>query len=48
MIALFKGLGLLLQDNELYNSPFEKQVDHWKNLSDQQIREEVSELAKAK
>ena len=48
MIALFKGLGLLLQDNELYNSPFEKQVDHWKNLSDQQIREEVSVLAKAK
>ena len=48
MIALFKGFGLLLQDNELYNSPFEKQVDHWKNLSDQQIREEVSVLAKAK
>jgi len=48
MIALFKGLGLLLEDNELYHSPFEKQVDHWKKLSDQQIREEVSLLAKAK
>jgi hypothetical protein len=48
MIALFKGLGLLLQDNELYRSPFEKQVAHWKNLSDEQIREEVALLAKAK
>ena len=48
MIALFKGLGLLLQDNELYRSPFEKQVEHWKNLSDAQIREEVGVLAKAK
>lgn len=48
MIALFKGLGLLLQDNELYSGPFEKQVEHWKNLSDEQIREEVGILAKAK
>ena len=48
MIALFKGLGLLLQDNELYSGPFEKQVEHWKNLSDEQIREEVGVLAKAK
>jgi hypothetical protein len=48
MIALFKGLGLLLQDNELYNSPFEKQVAHWKHLSEEQIREEVAVLAKAK
>jgi hypothetical protein len=48
MIALFKGLGLLLQDNELYNSPFEKQVAHWKSLSEEQIRKEVSVLAKAK
>jgi hypothetical protein len=48
MIALFKGLGLLLQDNELYRSPFEKQVAHWKNLSDEQIRDEVAVLAKAK
>jgi len=48
MIALFKGLGLLLQDNELYRSPFEKQVEHWKNLSDEQIRDEVGVLAKAK
>jgi hypothetical protein len=48
MIALFKGLGLLLQDNELYNSPFEKQVAHWRNKSEQQIREEVAVLAKAK
>ena len=48
MIALFKGLGLLLQDNELYSSPFEKQVEHWKNLEEDQIREEVALLAKAK
>jgi len=48
MIALFKGLGLLLQDNELYGSPFEKQVAHWRNKSEQQIREEVAVLAKAK
>ena len=39
MIALFKGLGLLLQDNELYSGPFEKQVEHWKNLSDEQMLE---------
>lgn len=48
MIALFKGLGLLLQDNELYRSPFERQVAHWRSLSEQQIREEVAVLAKAK
>ncbi len=48
MIALFKGLGLLLQDNELYNSPFDKQVAHWKNLSEEQIRAELALLAKAK
>ena len=48
MIALFKGLGLLLQDNELYHGPFDKQVAHWKNLSDEQIRQEVRLLAKAK
>ena len=41
MIALFKGLGLLLRDNELYSSPFEKQVAHWRSLSEQQIRDEV-------
>ncbi|MGB3393299.1 MAG: hypothetical protein WA956_07320 [Stenotrophomonas sp.] len=48
MVALFKGLGLLLQDNELYRSPFEKQVEHWQNLGDEQIREEVGVLARAK
>ncbi|WP_305805891.1 hypothetical protein [Stenotrophomonas sp. YIM B06876] len=48
MITLFKGLGLLLRDNELYHSPFEKQVAHWKNLSEEQIRSEVALLAKAK
>jgi len=48
MIALFKGLGLLLQDNELYSSPFDKQVAHWRNKSEQQIREEVATLARAK
>src|SRR5690606_12642017 len=48
MIALFKGLGLLLRDNELYHSPFEKQVAHWRSLSEQQIRDEVAVLAQAK
>jgi hypothetical protein len=48
MIALFKGLGLLLRDNELYHSPFDKQVAHWRNLSEQQIRDEVAVLAQAK
>lgn len=48
MIALFKGLGLLLRDNELYHSPFEKQATHWRSLSEQQIREEVETLDKAK
>ena len=48
MIALFKGLGLLLRDNELYHSPFDKQAAHWRNLSEQQIREEVALLGKAK
>lgn len=48
MIALFKGLGILLRDNELYSSPFDKQVAHWRNLSEQQIRDEVAVLAQAK
>ena len=48
MIALFKGLGLLLEDNELYRSPFEKQVEHWKAKTDQDLHEEVALLARAK
>ena len=48
MIALFKGLGLLLQDNELYRAPFEKQVAHWKAKSEAQLHEEVDLLGKAK
>jgi hypothetical protein len=48
MIALFKGLGLLLQDNELYNAPFEKQVAHWKAKSETQLHDEVDLLARAK
>ena len=48
MIALFKGLGLLLEDNELYRSPFEKQVEHWKAKTDQDLHEEVTLLARAK
>ena len=48
MIALFKGLGLLLQDNELYRAPFEKQVAHWKAKSENQLHEEVELLARAK
>lgn len=48
MIALFKGLGLLLQDNELYRSPFEKQVEHWKAKTEQDLHDEVALLARAK
>ena len=48
MIALFKGLGLLLQDNELYNAPFEKQVAHWKAKSETQLHDEVDLLGRAK
>ncbi|MGN0859310.1 MAG: hypothetical protein ACI4NW_09095, partial [Stenotrophomonas sp.] len=48
MVALFKGLGLLLQDNELYRAPFEKQVAHWKAKSEAQLHEEVELLGKAK
>ena len=48
MIALFKGLGLLLQDNELYRAPFEKQLAHWKAKSEAQLHEEVELLARAK
>lgn len=48
MIVLFKGLGLLLQDNELYNSLFEKQVVYWCNKSEQQICEEVVVFVKVK
>ena len=48
MIALFKGLGLLLRDNELYASPFDKQVEHWKAKSETELHQEVELLAKAK
>ena len=48
MIALFKGLGLLLEDNELYRSPFEKQVEHWKGKSEKDLHDEVVLLGKAK
>ena len=48
MIALFKGLGLLLEDNELYASPFEKQVEHWKAKSEKGLHDEVELLGKAK
>lgn len=48
MIALFKGLGLLLQDNELYRAPFEKQLAQWKAKSEAQLHEEVELLARAK
>ena len=48
MIALFKGLGLLLQDNELYKSPFDKQVEHWKGKSEEDLHLEVEILGRAK
>jgi hypothetical protein len=48
MIALFRGLGLLLQDNELHRQPFEDQVAHWRDKSDARIDEEVELLTVAK
>lgn len=48
MIALFRGLGMLLEDNELYSSPFEKQVEHWKAKSEKDLHEELVVLHKAK
>jgi len=48
MIALFKGLGLLLEDNELHRQPFEAQVAHWRELSDRRIDDETELLTVAK
>ncbi len=48
MIALFKGLGLLLKDNELHREPFDAQVAHWRDKSDAQIDDEVALLTVAK
>jgi len=48
MIALFKGLGLLLEDNALHREPFETQVAHWRDKSDRQIDEETELLTVAK
>ena len=48
MIALFKGLGLLLQDNGVHAAPFEAQVEHWRNKTEAEIQEEVDLLRVAK
>ncbi len=48
MITLFRGLGLLLQDNALHRQPFEDQVAHWRGKSDEQIDAEVKLLGVAK
>ncbi|MCI2261539.1 hypothetical protein M3S04_10045 [Xanthomonas sp. PPL139] len=48
MFALFKGLGLLLEDNALHQRSFPEQVAHWQHKSEAQIRDEVALLAKAK
>ena len=48
MLTLFKGLGLLLKDNELHRQPFEEQVAHWRDKTDAQIEEEVETLTLAK
>ena len=48
MIALFRGLGLLLQDNALHRQPFEDQVAHWRDTTDAQLDDEVELLSVAK
>lgn len=48
MIALFKGLGLLLQDNALHRQPFEQQAAHWRDKSDAELDAEVELLTVAK
>lgn len=48
MIALFKGLGLLLQDNDLHRRPFDEQLDHWRKRTDAEIDGEVELLKVAK
>ncbi|MBN6150735.1 hypothetical protein JR065_10315 [Xanthomonas sp. AmX2] len=48
MVALFKGLGLLLEDNALHREPFPAQVAHWQHKSEHQLQAEVELLAKAK
>lgn len=48
MITLFKGLGLLLKENALNRAPFDEQVKYWKQVSEQQLLDEVDLLARAK
>jgi hypothetical protein len=48
MITLFRGLGLLLQDNALHHQPFEEQAAHWRDKTDAQLDEEVNLLTVAK
>ncbi|WP_075241978.1 hypothetical protein U7E18_03105 [Xanthomonas oryzae pv. oryzae] len=48
MIALFQGLGLLLQDNALHRLPFDEQVAHWRDKTDAQLDEELTLLKMAK
>ncbi|WP_241688469.1 hypothetical protein [Pseudoxanthomonas composti] len=48
MIALFKGLNLLLEDNGFDRDPFDVQVEHWRNKSEQDIQEELGLLRVAK
>ena len=45
---LCSGFGNSASRQRLYSSPFDKQVAHWRNLSEQQIRDEVAVLAQAK
>ncbi|WP_425509550.1 hypothetical protein [Xanthomonas maliensis] len=44
MIALFQGLGLLLQDNALHRLPFDEQIARWREKTDEQLDEEVNLL----
>ncbi|RYE91075.1 MAG: hypothetical protein EOO78_30850, partial [Oxalobacteraceae bacterium] len=44
MIALFQGLGLLLQDNALHRLSFDEQVAHWREKTDQQLDRELNLL----
>ncbi|MDG4489311.1 hypothetical protein [Xanthomonas vesicatoria] len=48
MIALFQGLGLLLQDNALHRRSFDEQVVYWRDKTDAELDEELDLLKVAK
>jgi len=48
MSQLFKGLGLLISDNELHRKPLEQQAAYWLSKSDRGIEQEIHLLDVAK